>query len=281
MYNEDMRYTINQFRTQYPNNDVCLEKIFQNHYGNLRDCPKCGAETKFYKVKKRQCYACKWCGNQVFPLSNTIFRSSTTPLVDWFYAIYLFSVSKNGVSAAELQRHLGVTYKTAWRMCKQIRILMKEDNDKLGELGNPIEVDEMEYGNKGWGKNTMAFMAVERQGKVKATVTDWASKNRAMSFIRANIETGVKLYSDGSMIYKWSSKEYDHKRVIHSKKQWVNGSVHINTIEGIWGYIEESITGTYRGVSPKYFQSYLDEFIYRYNNREAIFVSLLELVGKP
>lgn len=276
-----MRYTINQFREQYPNDDVCLDKVFQNRFSSLKHCPKCAAETKFYRVKKRQCYACKWCGYQLFPLSNTIFRSSTTPLVDWFYAIYLFSVSKNGVSASELQRHLGVTYKTAWRMCKQIRILMKDDNNILGELGNPVEIDEFEYGHKGKGKNLLAFMAVERNGKAKIKVTDWASKNRAMSFVRANIETGVKLYSDGSHIYQWSDKEYQHDKVIHSKRQWTKGEVYTNTVEGLWGYIESSIMGTYRGISPKYFQSYLDEFIYRYNNREAIFASLLESVGKP
>src|SRR5690606_29188382 len=107
-----MRYTKKQFEAEYPDDDACLDAVFKNRFGDLRFCPSCGAETNFYRVKKRQCYACQWCAYQLHPLAETIFRKSRTSLKDWFYAIYLFSVSKNGVSAKELERHLGVTYKT-------------------------------------------------------------------------------------------------------------------------------------------------------------------------
>jgi len=126
-----MRYTFKHFKELYPNDDACLDKIFQDRFGSVKFCPQCAAETKFYRVKKRQCYACKWCGYQLHPLSGTIFRKSSTPLTDWFYAIYQFSTSKNGVSAKKIERDLGVTYKTAWRMCKQIRILMQQDTEQL------------------------------------------------------------------------------------------------------------------------------------------------------
>lgn len=277
----NVKYTYKNFQEQYPNDDACLERVFQNRYGRLRTCPKCAAETVFYRVKKRQCYSCKWCGYQLFPLSNTIFRSSTTSLTNWFYTIFQFS-NTNGVSAKKIQRDLGVTYKCAWRMCRQVRILMQEDSGFLGEFGNPVEIDEIEYGHQGKRKNAKAFIAAERGHKAKAKVTDWVSTNRSMSFIRANMEAGIELYSDGSFIYKWTAKEFKHTRVIHGKKEWAKGDAHINTIEGLWGFIEASITGTYRGVSPKHLQNYLDEFIYRYNNRnESIFPLLLASVGKP
>lgn len=277
-----MKYTYHSFIKEYPNDTACLMAVFNDRYGDYKRCPKCAKPFSYSRVKQRQCYACAWCANQLYPLADTIFRKSTTPLWNWFYAIYLFSVSNNGVSAPELQKHLGVTYKTAWRMCKLIRQLMAEEGVTLGGSGGPVEVDEFEYGHKGKANNTMAFGAVERGGKAKMQVTDTNSTARSMSFVRANMEAGIELYSDGSRIYQWTDKEYKHSSVIHAKRQWAHGDTHINTIEGIWGYIEGAIDGTYRGVSPKYLQHYLDEFIYRYNHKnEAICSELLAKAAQP
>lgn len=286
-----MKYTLKQFQIEYPNDNVCLEVIFKHKFNNLHVCPKCIKKTVFYKVNNRKCYACKWCAYQIYPLANTIFAKSTTPLTDWFYVIYLFSVSKNGVSAAEIQRHLGVTYKTAWRMAKQIRLLMEQDNNRLGNSGKPVEADELLFGGKYTPKNSMetlhhnktvVFGAVERNGKAKVQIADWASTNRAMTFVRANLESGIDLYTDGAIIYKWADKEFKHSTVVHSRQQWKNGDAHTNTIEGIWSFIQSSIDGTYRGISPKYLQHYLDEFIFRYNHRdESIFGRLMEEAVKP
>jgi transposase len=129
-----MRYTHAQFMKDFPNEDVCLDTIFQERYGDVKDCPRCGViDTKFYRVTGRKCYACMHCSYQLHPLAETIFHKSSTPLKSWFYAIYLFSVSKNGVAAKELERHLGVTYKTAHRMARQIRSLMGR-TDKSEDL---------------------------------------------------------------------------------------------------------------------------------------------------
>lgn len=123
-----MRYTVKQFHKDFPSDDVCIDTIFKERYGDVATCPKCGVVgTKFYRVTGRKCYACMHCGYQLHPLAQTIFHKSSTPLTDWFYAMYLFSVSKNGVAANELKRHLGVTYKTAHRMARQIRSLMSQD----------------------------------------------------------------------------------------------------------------------------------------------------------
>ena len=122
------KYTITQFRAEFPNDDICLDYVFHKKYPNI----------KAYRIKGRKDYA-DTTGRQYSPLAGTIFEKSSTKLNLWFYAIYLFSTSKNGVSAKELERQLGVTYKTAWRMAKQIRSLMSDDGIKLTGI---VEADE-------------------------------------------------------------------------------------------------------------------------------------------
>ncbi len=166
----EMRYTIKQFQADFPNDDVCLDTVFENRYSHVKDCPKCGVvNTKFYRVKGRKCYACMHCGYQLHPLTHTIFHKSETPLTSWFYTIYLFSVSKNGVSAKEIERHLGVTYKTAHRMARQIRKLMADGGDPLtGE----VEIDETYIGGRRklahkFDNKSVVFGMVERNGSGK------------------------------------------------------------------------------------------------------------------
>lgn len=116
------RYTIKNFRDEYPDDDACLRALFETQYP-VANCPEC-QKGRLHRVRSRPSWACSNCNNHVYPMAGTIFRKSTTPLSDWFYIIYLFSVTKNGLSAKEVQRHLGVTYKTAWRMCTKIRSTM-------------------------------------------------------------------------------------------------------------------------------------------------------------
>lgn len=134
-----MEFTINDFNLKYPDDDACLNEIFKQRFSNLENCPACKNKAKFYKVSSRKCYACQFCGHQLYPLAGTIFHKSPTPLKTWFYAIFFFSGSKSGVAALELQRHIGVTYKCAWRMVRQIRILMAQNPPLLGKA----EPDEL------------------------------------------------------------------------------------------------------------------------------------------
>lgn len=124
-------FTLQNFNMNYPNEDACVKKLFTQRYSMNKECPLCKKPFKYYKVTSRKCYACQYCGNQIHPLANTIFHKSETPLKSWFYAIFLFSASKNGISAMELQRQLSCTYKTAWRMTKQIRKLFEESGVRL------------------------------------------------------------------------------------------------------------------------------------------------------
>lgn len=277
-----MRYTKRQFEAEYPDDDACLEAIFQNRFGDLKFCPQCGAETMFYKIKKRQAYACKWCAYQLHPLADTIFRKTTTPLKDWFYAIYLFSVSKNGVSAKEIERHLGVTYKTAWRMAKQTRLLMQQDTEKLT---GTVQADETYIGGRRHRANwvtekTAVIGIVEKYGSAKASVVGHVNATVAIPYLKANIALGSTIHTDESKIYLRVKRDYLHETVNHSKEQYVRAGVHTNQIEGFWGQLKRSISGTYHCVSPKYLQSYVNEFVFRYNFRDvAVCPVLLELAS--
>lgn len=281
-----MRYTFKQFKEEFPNDDVCLDAVFQNRYGGLKACPKCGVvKATFHRVKKRQCYACAHCGGQLFPLADTIFRKSTTSLWNWFYAIYLFSVSKNGVSAKELERHLGVTYKTAWRMCKQIRLLMQQEQK---QLSGEVEVDETYVGGKheqkyGKSKKQVIFGSVERHGRVYAQNVKSSGARVLLPEIEDKIEKYSTVYSDEWGAYKTLKRRgYSHTTVNHGNLEYVRGKTHTNTIEGFWSQLKRSLDGTYHAVSPKYLQSYVDQFVFYYNLRAVpVAPILLELAVKP
>lgn len=281
----DKKYTVDTLHKEFPNDDACLDFIFQKRYGHLKFCPKCGAETKFYKLKTRKIYKCKHCAFELYPLANTIFHKSETPLTKWFYAIYLFSVGKNGVSAKELERHLGVTYKCAWRMAKQIRLMLQENG---GTLSGIIEADETYVGgrtklDRKFDNKTAVVGIVEKhkQGKVKAFATKQADATVTLPFIKANVKPGSTLHTDDSRIYSRVKRDFTHEFVNHSKYEYVKAGVHTNTIEGFWGQLKRSLDGTYHCVSPKYLQLYVNEFVYRYNHRHvAAFPAMMEVAAK-
>lgn len=187
----------------------------------------------------------------------------------------------------ELQRQLGCTYKTAWRMAKQIRKLFEENKDALSGI---VELDETYVGGKG-GNNkrgrgsenkTPVFGMVERKGAIKARVTVDTKRKTVMPIIRQNVTIGTEIMTDEYLPYKSLIKEgYNHQTVTHGAREYVRGNVHTNTLEGFWSQMKRSINGTYHAVSPKYLQTYVDEFSYRYNARlasEPLFSLLLAQV---
>lgn len=284
-------YSITQFNSDYPNDDVCIDTLFQNRYGALKVCPGCGViDTKFYRVKKRKCYACMHCGHQLHPLAGTIFHKSDTALTKWFFAIFLFANSKNGVSAKELERHLGVTYKTAWRIAKQIRKLMDGGGNMLSGV---VEADETYVGgvrrttkgshNNRFTNKTIVMGAVERGGEIRAQVVPDAKLPTLMPILRKNVDTSSHLMTDEHKSY-WVAPMagYQHSVINHHKKKYVVGEVHTNTIEGFWSQLKRSVDGTYHAVSPKYLQQYVNEFAYRYNRRDVpIYPLMIQAAAKP
>jgi transposase len=144
---KELRYTVEQFNAEFPNDDACLERVKEMRFpGGVIYCEKCEQDRKHYRVSGRTAYACDHCGNHVYPLAGTIFEKSTTSLRLWFYAMYLMGSTRCGISAKQIQRETGVTYKTAWRMFKQIRSLLSEPDMQLE--GDGVEMDESYFGAK-------------------------------------------------------------------------------------------------------------------------------------
>jgi transposase-like protein len=268
--------TVQDFFKKFPNDETCLEHLMMLRFGNPLYCPKCGAEGQFAKLKKLPAYACPTCGHHIHPMQGTPFERSHTPLQKWFYAMYLFTTSRHGVPAKELQRQLGVTYKTAWRMGHEIRKYMGYvDGDP--PLSGHVEIDEMYVGGKRRGKRgrgaagkSIVFGMVERGGDVITRVVPNARSKTLYPHIIGGVETGSIISTDEWVAYKSLPKiGYRHGVVDHSRDQWVNGEVHTNTIEGLWAMLKRSIRGTHIHVSRKHLPKYLGEFEYRWNMRHA------------
>lgn len=273
-----MKFTILDFKRQFADPDLCLSYLFLYRFGPNYACPHCG-KTSWYRIKGRKAYSCPD-GHHINPLAGTVFHKSPTDLVLWFFAIYKFANSRNGVAAKELQRDLGVTYKTAWRMAKQIRSLMKSGDDKL--FGT-VEIDEAYIKTSGKGRKNLSKIAafVTRGGQVQAFDMQKLGLSNPARLIHDKVEKGSTIMTDGARIYLpyYHFLDYKMKSVIHSKKEFVRGDAHTNTAEGFFSQIKRSIAGTYHRVSPKHLHSYLDEFAWRLTyarSETSLFWLLLE-----
>lgn len=281
-----MRYTFKEFRKEYPDDDACLDALFTLRFGELTCCPHCGVvKAEFVRVEKRKSYGCVHCRFQLYPMAGTIFHKSTTSLWLWFYAIYLFSVSRNGVSAAELERHLGVSHKTAWRIANRIRSAMHQETDKLAGI---VEADEAYIGGRRRSSNrfsnkTPLLGAVERGGRVRVQVLkDSPNSRNVMNFIVANVRLGTTLHTDESLLYNRLEQTFDRHSVKHGKFEFVREDDYTNTIEGFWGLFKPYLDGTHRSVSKQWLHLYVNEAVWKYNRRdECLHPLLMEAVAQP
>jgi len=272
-----MKYTIKQFNEQFPDDDSCLAFILNARFPDGVYCTACHKITKHYRRTGRQAYSCEFCGNHVFPTAGTIFHKSTTSLRLWFYAMFLMASTRCGISAKQLERELGVTYKTAWRIFKQIRSLMDEKNNPF--IGH-TEVDETYIGGKhsgtrgrgAKGKTPVIGLANRDESQVKATVTKDVKSRTILPIIWSNVPRSAEntIHTDELASYNLVQKlGYVHRRVFHGKGEYARGINHVNTVEGFWSLVKRGINGVYHAVSPKYLQSYLNEYSFRYNHRKS------------
>lgn len=291
------RFTKKQFDQMFPDDATCLEWLKNRLYPDGIFCDACQAVTKHHRVKSRPSYSCDHCGHHVHPTADTIFHKSPTPLTTWFYAIYLMASTRCGISAKQIERETGVTYKTAWRMFKQIRTMLDETENgpKLGGSQKPVEVDETYFGGKQRGykgrtatgpkAKTPIVGLVQRKGSVRAFVAQDVKTSTLHGFIKEHVMPQNIVFTDDFAAYDGLDygNRFHHRRIRHSEKIYVAGEVHTQTIEGFWSLIKNGIKGVYHNVGRHYLQSYLNEYSFRYNRRfdvQPMFLSFLHQVEK-
>jgi len=266
-------YTRKDFETTFPNDDACLDWLMNHRYPQGVECPVCQKVTKHHKLTSRPVYECDYCGHQISPLANTIFHKSSTSLKTWFQAIHLMASTRCGISAKQLQRETGVTYKTAWRMFKQIRTLL---NEQCGMLTGEVEADETyigasKHGKRGRGASGKTIVAgvVERQASVSASVVPNVQSKTLLPMIIEKTSPNATIFTDEMPSYnRLERMGFDHRVINHNAKQYVNGNIHTNTIDGFWSLVKGGIGGVYKHVSPDYLQTYVNEYSFRYNHRK-------------
>ncbi len=276
---------VRQFFQQFPDDETCLVHLFNVRFGQGHTCSKCKKPSNWYRIKAEEAYSCQWCGNHLHPKVGTIFQQSRTPLQLWFYAIFLFTTTRNGVASTELQRQLGVTYKTAWRIGHKIREHMTAvDGDDM--LDGVVEVDETfvgghkKGGQGGKGKAVLLGMA-EKDGDVHTVVVPNRHSKTLIPEIVENIELGAEIHTDEHRSYQILSEteDYTHKAVDHSKKEYVGFDRETtNTIEGFFSQLKRTIEGTHIWVSKKHLGKYAKEVEYRFNRRRTPASMLPELL---
>jgi transposase len=287
-----------EFMREFPDDDACLQWLWRNRYapdGEHAHCGRCEAERVFkrYETKDRNpAWFCQACGFRIRPLVGTIFARSSTSLHLWFYAIFLMTSTRCGISAKQLERELGVTYKTAWRMFNKIRndLMTHEETP----LSGPVEADETFIGGKpreghyrimreqgieprspqsrAWhaARKQTVFGVVQRKGQVRAVVVPSSRAQVLRAKVGEYVLPSSIIYTDDYKGYDGIGfqRRYIHHRIPHHAKVYVDGDVHTQTIEGFFSLVKNGIRGVYHSVSAKWLQGYLNEYAWRYNHRD-------------
>lgn len=292
-----MSYTIAEFAQDYPDEESCLQYLFEAKYKN-HCCSRCGHTHSYKKVKKRRCYQCTKCKKQVYPTANTVLHKTRIPINVWFYVIFLFCTSKDGVSAKYLERLLGVSYPTALKMGRKVRELMgKEDGDVLtgvvecdeswvgGKVSNMGALKKKKYrrkrkADKHYNNKIPVFGAVQRGGRAILVAMKRNDFNNVYPLMRMYVSASARVITDDAQVYKGVRGMYKIESINKYKGIYVNGDAHTNTIENLWSRLKRTIKGTHVSVSPEHLQSYLNEAAFGHNHRDDLYPTARLLIDR-
>ena len=282
-----------EFTREFPDDEACLQRVWRDRFapdGEHARCPRCERVRVFKRydtAQKRPCWFCSACGFRIHPLKGTIFQGSSTSLQLWFYAMFLITSNRCGVSAKQLERELGVTYKTAWRMFNRIRNVVMAPDDE--PLSGEVEVDETFIGGKMraserrrrtamgvhpknpiLARKTVVYGAVERGGRVRASVIPNSRANTLLPQTREYVLPGSLIYTDEWQPYMRLGRiGYTHRRIRHNARIYVDGDIHTQTIDGFFSLLKNGIRATHQGVSTRWLQGYCNEYAWRWNRRDS------------
>ena len=269
-FNTEERCIKHLERIRWPDGLVCIR-------------PGCGSkrvmtfDTEGKTGKVRHLYECVDCRYQYSVTAGTIFHDSHLPLTKWFLAIYWICSAKKGVSAKFLQGQLGGSYKTSWYMAHRIRLAMQEDAGFCQKFDGICEVDETYVGGKSKGPrgrgaaNKIPVIGIREKtsGKVRMKAVSNVKANTLAGFIRENVQRGAEIHHDEFKSYLWlEGSEFAHSSVNHSETYVTAEGTTTNGVENVWSLFKRGIVGVFHKVSDKYLQLYLDEFAFRFNNRD-------------
>lgn len=263
-------------------NEFADEKKCRAYLEGLRwpdgvKCPRCQC-AKVYRVIERDQFDCDSCRYQFSVTAGTIFNDSHLPLWKWFIAVYLMMESKKGMSACQMQRTLKVAYRTAWYLCHRIRKAIEEVKVKP-KLTGVVEVDETYVGGKYDARRSRekydkqaVIGLIQRGGNFEARTIKHATRKILTGIVLSRVQKGSTVYTDELPAYKSLGENYNHDAVMHHRDEWVRGEVYTNSVENAWSLFKRSVVGSFHQISRKHMDAYLDEFEWRFNNRENPFL---------
>lgn len=263
----------------FSDDERCRELLERLRWPAGPECIRCKSTGVVRLTTNAKLFYCKDCDYQFSVTSNTIFHDSHLPLIKWFAATYLLCESKKGMSAHQVHRTLGITYKTAWYLCHRVRAAMCELDQQM--LDGTVEIDETYIGGKQIGKGVWYGKKMketvigirQRNGELRFFHSADAKSGTLAQFIKDNVSEDVDvIVTDEFVAYPFAMKKAGvaekHKTVHHKAKEYVRGDVHTNTVESAFSLLKRGIIGTWHRVSAKHLSAYLDEMTFRFNRRK-------------
>ncbi len=275
--------TLQEAIRYFSDEQVCIDTVAAVRWPNGPVCPRCGHGEHYYLATQKR-WKCKKCSRQFSVKQGTIFEDSPIPLDKWLPALWMAVNCKNGISSYEIHRALGITQKSAWFVLHRIRLALQTRSIlKLGGRGSEVEVDETFIGGaarfmsharrkrmitaRGVKDKTAAIGILERGGEVRANVLPSRRKHHVQAEVRAHVKAGSAIYTDALLSYQGlRHKGFIHQTIDHAER-YVDGQVHTNGLENFWSLLKRGLKGTYASVEPFHLFRYLDEQVWRYNNR--------------
>jgi transposase-like protein len=271
---------LSELNGKYPTDAKCRELLKKLRWPNGIECPRCEGKSisRLYTQQKFECNDCRY---QFSAMVGTVFQDSHTPLEKWFQAVVLLCEARKGMSANQVKRLVGVSYKTAWYLCHRIRAAMVESQQ--AKLKGIVEVDETYLGGKSHGKrgrgakNKEIVVGIrQRNGQLRFFHSSDVKSGTLAEYIRTNISKNVEfLMTDDLKSYPAARRKAGidrgkHKTIKHSKGKYVMGYIHTNTVENAFSLLKRGLIGTWHKLSAKHLPAYLNEMAFRFNRRNDL-----------